>query len=68
MGKRYVPQKSDPYFLDALRSVLGLGPLPRGQASGKEHKRLNQQRTHPIPWHSGETDGCHHVGRRGSKL
>lgn len=58
--------RSDAYFLDALRSFLGLCPLPKSRAAGKEGKRLSQQRSYTIPWYSGETDGCRRSMRRGS--
>ena len=56
---------SDAYFLNALREVLGLCPLPRTHASAVEKRNIEGQRAslplQGVP--TGETDGCRHIGR-----
>lgn len=60
--------RSDVEFLNAIRDVLGLCPLPYSAAAGKETLDFYEhQSSRNIGWATGETDGNRRVRRVGSE-
>lgn len=59
---------SNVYFLNCIREVLGMCPLPGSHEAAVENASWQRHGGSPLEWTSGETDGCRRTPKVGSHV